>query len=64
MNILHVDTNHPLLIEQLEALGHYNVVDIFNHFTESHRIFCACNDEDDDNDDDNDDVKGSGQRKD
>jgi D-3-phosphoglycerate dehydrogenase len=28
MNILHVDTNHPLLIEQLEALGHYNVVDI------------------------------------
>ena len=28
MNILHVDTNHPLLIEQLEALGHHNVVDI------------------------------------
>lgn len=34
MNILHVDTNHPLLIEQLEALGHYNVVDILSSKTE------------------------------
>jgi len=33
MNILHVDTNHPLLIEQLEALGHYNVVDILSSKT-------------------------------
>ena len=28
MNILHVDTNHPLLIEQLAALGHVNHEDI------------------------------------
>lgn len=34
MNILHVDTNHPLLIEQLEALGHHNVVDISSSKTE------------------------------
>ena len=34
MNILHVDTNHPLLIEQLEALGHDNVVDISSSKTE------------------------------
>ena len=24
MNILHLDSNHPLLIEQLSALGHTN----------------------------------------
>lgn len=34
MNILHVDTNHPLLIEQLEALGHHSVVDISSSKTE------------------------------
>ena len=34
MNILHVDTNHPLLIKQLEALGHHNVVDISSSKTE------------------------------
>ncbi len=34
MNIIHVDTNHPLLIEQLEALGHHNVVDISSSKTE------------------------------
>tara|TARA_B100000900_G_scaffold195540_1_gene165466 strand:- start:961 stop:1899 length:939 start_codon:yes stop_codon:yes gene_type:complete len=34
MNILHVDTNHSLLIEQLEALGHHNVVDISSSKTE------------------------------
>jgi D-3-phosphoglycerate dehydrogenase len=34
MNVLHVDTNHPLLIEQLEALGHHNVVDISSSKTE------------------------------
>ena len=34
MNILHVDTNHPLLIEQLEALGHQNVVDVSSSKTE------------------------------
>ena len=28
MNILHVDTNHPLLIEQLATLGHVNHEDI------------------------------------
>ena len=30
MNILHVDTNHPLLVEQLDALGHYNEIDILS----------------------------------
>ena len=34
MNILHVDTNHALLIKQLEALGHHNVVDISSSKTE------------------------------
>ena len=24
MNVLHLDSNHPLLIEQLTALGHTN----------------------------------------
>ena len=28
MNILHVDTNHPLLIEQLATLGHVNHEDL------------------------------------
>ncbi len=34
MNILHVDTNHPLLVEQLEALGHYNEIDILSSKSE------------------------------
>lgn len=30
MNILHLDSNHPLLIEQLSALGHINHEDYFS----------------------------------
>ena len=29
MKVLHLDTNHPLLIEQLAALGHENHEDLF-----------------------------------
>jgi D-3-phosphoglycerate dehydrogenase len=34
MNILHVDTNHPLLIEQLAALGHTNDKDFTSSKTQ------------------------------
>ena len=34
MNILHVDTNHPLLIEQLAALGHTNHEDFTSSKTQ------------------------------
>ena len=34
MNILHVDTNHPLLIEQLAALGHANDEDFTSSKTQ------------------------------
>ena len=34
MNILHVDTNHPLLVEQLDALGHYNDIDVLSSKSE------------------------------
>ena len=30
MNVLHLDSNHPLLIEQLAALGHTNHEDYFS----------------------------------
>ena len=34
MNILHVDTNHPLLEAQLDALGHYNDIDVLSSKSE------------------------------
>ena len=34
MNILHVDTNHPLLVEQLDALGHHNDIDVLSSKSE------------------------------
>ena len=27
MNIIHLDANHPLLVDQLESLGHNNFID-------------------------------------